>query len=292
MVNDDLTIQTLDEILANMDKSAFAKNSTQSKHTHNSIVPTSKHHHSPDHKPKPLIKTTASYGSNFDNQKNTHQNSLDITHKNTNPTSINPNKSTPQTLDNIQNPTLVQLLQNTPQESLATTDRQTNYLRWLAFYYLSKREHSKYELKAKLLAKGCESFAVDELLTEFAQKDYQSDLRTALMIVKEAMRLGRGRRYIEQKLWQYKPDVPYSLDELSEMANDSLSDDILKRKDTGTQTTNWLKLAVHARCKKYGDNIPANPQEKARQLRFLQYRGFEMDVCFDALKMSLKDFDF
>ena len=29
------------------------------------------------------------------------------------------------------------------------------------------------------------------------------------------------------------------------------------------------------------------PQEKARQLRFLQYRGFAADVCFDALKYDL-----
>lgn len=49
----------------------------------------------------------------------------------------------------------------------------------------------------------------------------------------------------------------------------------------------WLKLAVEARVKKYGDDIPSTPKEKARQLRFLQYRGFQADICFDAIKYNL-----
>lgn len=199
-----------------------------------------------------------------------------------NKTSCNPSLQAPNTHTANE---LTDILVNTPKQALANTDRQSNYLRWLAFYYLSKREHSQSELKKKLLAKGCDTDAVEALLVEFVQKDYQSDLRTALMIIKEGLRLGRGRRHIEQKLWQSGVEVNYSIDQLMHMLGDSFD------KTDDNESVDWLKLAVQARCKKYGNSLPTDPKEKARQLRFLQYRGFEMAVCFDALKHSLDDFD-
>lgn len=243
MANDgQITIQTLDEILAGMNKTKPAKSSL--------------------HQQKPQSKSIDKPASQ--------------------PASIE------QSLDGLDltkmgNQALVQLLQQTPKEQLANLDRKENYLRWLAFYYLAKREHSQTELKEKLLAKGCEPVAVDELLQEFAKKGYQSDERTALMVVKEALRLGKGKRHIEQKLWQYRLDLPYTVDELIAMSGAGL-DETLESKEI-----DWLKLAVEARCKKYGNTIPKDPKEKARQLRFLQYRGFEMAICFDALKMGLDD---
>ena len=39
----------------------------------------------------------------------------------------------------------------------------------------------------------------------------------------------------------------------------------------------WYALARETRCKKFGLNEPAEFKDKARQMRFLQYRGFEPD---------------
>ena len=39
----------------------------------------------------------------------------------------------------------------------------------------------------------------------------------------------------------------------------------------------WFELAREARIKKFGHEAPAEFREKARQMRFLQYRGFEQD---------------
>ena len=175
-------------------------------------------------------------------------------------------------------------------EPLAINDRATNYMRWLAFYYLSNRELSRYELRQKLLAKDCDPVAIDALIEEFADKGYQSDERCAAMLIRESIRKGRGKIHIRQALKSAHITLPDSLDALIEQARiDSLTDGTALADDDGEEV-DWLRLAVEARTRKYGDSIPTTPKEKARQLRFLQYRGFEMGVCLDALKLRLSDF--
>lgn len=182
-------------------------------------------------------------------------------------------------------------LQNVAIEPVYQNDRTINRLRWLAFYYLSHRELSKKQLEKKLLAKDCEPEMVAELIEEFANKGYQSDERCAHMLIREGVRQGRGKRHIAQSLKNAELNLPYSLDELIDMTGiESLSDGTILDNDDDKQI-NWLKLAVEARCKKYGNSLPTDQKQKARQLRFLQYRGFEMSVCFDALKYTLDDMD-
>lgn len=176
-------------------------------------------------------------------------------------------------------------------ESITPPDKATQRLRWLAFYYLSNRELSTHQLRQKLLAKDCDPDAIEQLLKEFAEKGYQSDERTAYMLIRENIRRGRGKQHIRQALKTAKISYDH-LETLITAANDgSLTDGtILTKQDTG-EPVDWLALAVEARVKKYGDALPKDAKEKARQLRFLQYRGFEMGVCFDALKTTLADLD-
>lgn len=158
-------------------------------------------------------------------------------------------------------------------------------LRWLAFYYLSRREYARGELKQKLLDKDQDPDKIEALLDEFAEKGYQSDWRTALMLIREGIRKGRGRQRIKQDFYKRKLDIPSNIDELIDMAStesDEFADFI--DSDAPEQGVDWLKLAVEARVKKYGADLPESPKEKARQLRFLQYRGFKSDICFEALK--------
>lgn len=173
-------------------------------------------------------------------------------------------------------------------------DKSIRYMRWLAFYYLSKKELSKAQLRKKLLDKGCDELAVNELIDEFAKKEYQSDERCASMLIRENIRKGRGKQHIKQALKLAK--LAYDDNELSALIEKSgaelLDNTVLDNNEQNSpQLTHqdWLKLAVEARVKKYGDTIPTDPKEKAKQLRFLQYRGFEIGICFDALKISLQD---
>lgn len=163
-------------------------------------------------------------------------------------------------------------------------------LRWLAFYYLSTREHSRAELKQKLLNKDQDPDKIDALLDEFADKGYQSEQRAAMMLIREGIRKGRGRRRIQQDFYQRQIDLPINIDQLIAMAHEQAAEFAEFIADDDDHV-DWLILAVEARTKKYGDAIPTTPKDKAKQLRFLQYRGFANDICFTALKHNLDTLD-
>lgn len=196
--------------------------------------------------------------------------------------------------DNL--PAALKAYLRTPEQRQADIDevKAESRLRWLAFYYLSRREYGKAELKQKLIDKEQDPEKIDALLDEFEEKGYQSDYRTTLMLIRESIRKGRGRGHIKQEFYRKKIDMPSNIDELIDMANaesDEFIEFIDDNEDSLVEGVDWLKLAVTARTKKYGDDIPSEQKDKARQLRFLQYRGFDMDICFQALNYTLDNLD-
>lgn len=193
--------------------------------------------------------------------------------------------------DNL--PSALKAYLRTPEQRQAEVDaiKAESRLRWLAFYYLSRREHGKAELKQKLLDKELDPVKIDELLDEFEEKGYQSDYRTTLMLIRESIRKGRGRGRIKQEFYRKKIAMPSNIDELIDMANaesDEFRDFVDDSAESLVEGVDWLKLAVAARIKKYGNDIPTEQKDKARQLRFLQYRGFKSDICFAALNYTLE----
>ena len=196
--------------------------------------------------------------------------------------------------DNL--PAALKAYLRTPEERQADIDaiKAESRLRWLAFYYLSRREYGKAELKQKLLDKEQNPEKVDALLEEFAEKGYQSDYRTTLMLIRENIRKGRGRGRIKQEFYRKKITMPGNIDELIDMANadsEEFREFIDDSADNLVDGVDWLKLAVAARTKKYGHDIPTEQKDKARQLRFLQYRGFNTNICFAALNYTLDTLD-
>lgn len=203
-------------------------------------------------------------------------------------------KNTQTDLDNL--PSALKAYLRTPEQKQAEIDaiKAESRLRWLAFYYLSRREYGKAELKQKLLDKEQDPEKIEALLDEFEEKGYQSDYRTTLMLIRENIRKGRGRARIKQEFYRKKVEMPGNIDELIDMANtesEEFSEFVDDSKDSLIEGVDWLKLAVTARTKKYGDDIPTEPKDKARQLRFLQYRGFKGDICFQALNHTLETLD-
>ncbi|MGO2018349.1 MAG: regulatory protein RecX [Psychrobacter sp.] len=196
--------------------------------------------------------------------------------------------------DNL--PAALKAYLRTPEQRQAEVDevKAESRLRWLAFYYLSRREYGKAELKQKLIDKGQEPEKIDALLDEFEEKGYQSDYRTTLMLIRENIRKGRGRGRIKQEFYRKSIAMPSNIDELIDMANaesDEFSEFVDDSDDNLVEGVDWLKLAVIARTKKYGDGVPLEQKDKARQLRFLQYRGFNTDICFAALNYTLETLD-
>ena len=196
--------------------------------------------------------------------------------------------------DNI--PAALKAYLRTPEQKQAEIDaiKAESRLRWLAFYYLSRREYGKAELKQKLIDKEQDPEKIDALLDEFEEKGYQSDYRTTLMLIRENIRKGRGRGRIKQEFYRKKIAMPGNIDELIDMANtesDEFSEFVDDDADNLVDGVDWLKLAVIARTKKYGNEIPIEQKEKAKQLRFLQYRGFNTDICFAALNHTTETLD-
>ncbi|MBP2280132.1 regulatory protein [Psychrobacter sp. PL19] len=197
-------------------------------------------------------------------------------------------------IDNL--PSALKAYLRTPEQRQADIDaiKAESRLRWLAFYYLSRREHGKAELKQKLIDKEQNPDKIDALLEEFESKGYQSDYRTTLMLIRESIRKGRGRGRIKQDFYQKKIAMPSNIDELIDMANaesDEFREFVDDNPDSLVEGVDWLKLAVIARIKKYGDDIPTEQKDKAKQLRFLQYRGFNTDICFQALRYTLDNLE-
>ena len=197
-------------------------------------------------------------------------------------------------IDNL--PSALKAYLRSPEQKQAEIDtiKVESRLRWLAFYYLSRREHGKAELKQKLIDKEQDPLKIDELLAEFEEKGYQSDYRATLMLIRENIRKGRGRGRIKQEFYKKKIAMPSNLDELIDMANsesEEFSEFVDDNEDSLVEGIDWLKLAVEARTKKYGDDIPLEQKDKAKQLRFLQYRGFKADICFQALSYNLQNLD-
>ena len=196
--------------------------------------------------------------------------------------------------DNL--PAALKAYLRTPEQRQAEIDeiKAESRLRWLAFYYLSRREYGKAELKQKLIDKEQALDKIDALLDEFEEKGYQSDYRTTLMLIRENIRKGRGRGRIKQEFYRKKITMPSNIDELIDMANaesEEFREFVDESADNLVDGVDWLKLAVTARTKKYGDDIPTEQKDKAKQLRFLQYRGFQSDICFAALNYTLDTLD-
>lgn len=139
---------------------------------------------------------------------------------------------------------------------------------------LARREYSVAELKNKLKP-DYEEEIINQVITECQSNDWQSDLRSASMFLRNGISLGHGPikiRYIMQQ-----KGIALSI-----IAN--IFDDLDLSLDNADNPENidggyfWHKLAKSAALKKFGENINKNNlQVKAKIQRFLYNRGFESD---------------
>ena len=53
--------------------------------------------------------------------------------------------------------------------------------------------------------------------------------------------------------------------------------------------TDWVQQAYELKLKKYGPEVTKDPKVKAKQIRFLMYRGFEMDAIMKAINRKAED---
>jgi len=135
--------------------------------------------------------------------------------------------------------------------------------------YLSRREHSAGELLKKLSHLGFDPDDVNTVLTELKAQGLQSDERFTEAYVYHRSQKGYGPVRIIRELSER--DIDRSL--VNRYID--LQDDL------------WMSRARQAREKRFGAEIPKEYKEKARQSRFLQYRGF----THEQVRYSIQDND-
>ena len=148
---------------------------------------------------------------------------------------------------------------------LTLPDTQHKEVRRKAMDLLARREHSVAELRRKLLAKGYEPSTVDEQLQKLEQENLLSDRRFTESYVNFRSKKGFGPMRIEQELKE-------------KGIGHELQQEYLDNKDY------WRNIAKEVREKRFGSTVPNDYKDKAKQMRFLQYRGFsheQMRHLFD-----------
>lgn len=136
-------------------------------------------------------------------------------------------------------------------------------LRERALAYLARREHSRTELARKLTPYCEEHDEIDALLDDFTRHGWLSEERYADMLV--SARQGKyGSRRIAH-----------------ELREKGLSDEAIGMALVEVQESD-LKNARAVWAKKFG-HLPADAQEKAKQMRFLASRGFGQEIVWKVL---------
>lgn len=135
-----------------------------------------------------------------------------------------------------------------PKQSLRTT----------ALAMLARRDFAATELTQKLIDKGFERVEVESLVAEFVSQRFVDDRRYAESFVAYQSRRGQGPLRIRQDLRQ------------SGVASEILEEALGSGPDFGA-------VARDVRKRKFGASSPKSFKDKAKQARFLQYRGFSND---------------
>lgn len=133
---------------------------------------------------------------------------------------------------------------------------------------LARREHSTEELRRKLVAKGHPAAAVAAVVGKLGDKKLVSDERFVAGFVHYRARRGQGPVRIRGELRQQGITDPQI------------------QQEVGASDVDWKRRAVEVRQRKFGAELPRTAGERAKQARFLQYRGFNSDQIRAALNFD------
>jgi regulatory protein len=130
---------------------------------------------------------------------------------------------------------------------------------------LSRREHSTRQVASGLRERGFAEALVEALLEELQSERLLDDERYAVQFVRARATRGQGPRRIRMELKEAGVD-----DSLVTRALETAPD--------------FHAVARALRRRRFGDALPEDHTERARQSRFLQYRGFSNDHIASALR--------
>jgi regulatory protein len=148
--------------------------------------------------------------------------------------------------------------------------RREPSLRERALRFLARREHSRAELARKLAPHADDSTEIDSVLDDLESRGWLSERRVVEQVV-HARRTRFGARRIERELL----DKGVSEDSVAAALPQ------LREGEMEAARAVWLK--------KFGGRQAGRPAERARQVRFLQGRGFDLDVILKVIEKRDED---
>lgn len=134
-----------------------------------------------------------------------------------------------------------------------------------AIYLLSRRDHGRNELAQKLKIKGYEQADIEQAVEYCDHLGYLDDQRFAQGLVRQHIAKGHGEMRIRQELKQK-----------------SLSAEVVDCA-LAQQSVDWFELARQTAEKKFNLAEVVDQKGRAKQIRFLQYRGFSFEQIQYAL---------
>ena len=124
---------------------------------------------------------------------------------------------------------------------------------------LARREHSVLELRRKLAKRGMSGELADHALQGLIGDGLLHEGRFAECFVSSRISKGQGPVRIR-----------------GDLSERGLSGELIEQtlESTGCD---WFELARQVRARRFGSQAPGDYPERARQSRFLQYRGFSSE---------------
>lgn len=132
----------------------------------------------------------------------------------------------------------------------------------VAVNLLSRREHSAFEIRDKLHKRDFDDAEIEQAIIELQQGGWLSDERFTEAYIRMRQQKGFGPIRITIELSERGVD-------------DSIIDASL---DADDET--WQQVLQQQYLKKYKNKPIADYNDKAKRIRFLQYRGFALDAIY------------
>ena len=139
-------------------------------------------------------------------------------------------------------------------------------LRERALRCLARREHSRLELQRKLASHAEESDDIQGLLDDLETRGWLSEKR----LVEQTVHTRRGRYGVVRIV--------------RELRGKGVSEEAISEAKPQIRESE-LEAARAVWRKKFG-RLPRNASERGKQIRFMQGRGFDMDVIRKVLRQS------
>lgn len=137
-----------------------------------------------------------------------------------------------------------------------------------AYSLLARREHSQKELTQKLRQR---EFALEDIapvLQALKEQDIQSELRFGESMFRQRLSKGYGWTYIAAELKQK-----------------GLTSDIITAVYQ-SQEVDWFCQVQVAYQKRFGDTDIIDQKDKAKRIRFLQYRGYSFELISAVMNLD------